>query len=82
MTGGNTILLCLRKKYVKRCKVRHTYGEEEEEEGISEEEGLQIVQGAVNEGAAAGCHTMPGTSAHDVADALENSVVTLGGKNC
>ena len=41
--GGNTILLSLRKKYVKRCRIRHTYGEEEEEEeeeGISEEGAL------------------------------------------
>lgn len=57
-------------------------GEEEEEEGISEEEALQIAQDAVSEGAADGCRTMPETSVLDVAAAPENSVVTLGGKNC
>ena len=67
---------------MKRCRIRHTYGEEEEEEGISEEEALQIAQDAVSEGAADGCCTMPETSVQDIAAALENSVVTLGGKKC
>ena len=62
--------------------IRHTYGEEEEEEGISEEEALQIAQDATCEVGADGCHTMPGTSAQDVAAAPENSVLTLGGKKC
>ena len=70
---------------MKRCRIRHTYGEEEEEEeeeGISEEEALQIAQDAVSEGATHGCHTLPETSVQDVAAAPENSVVTLGRKNC
>ena len=33
---------------MKRCRIRHTYGEEEVEEGISEEEALQIAQDAVS----------------------------------
>lgn len=67
---------------MKNCRIRHTYGEEEEEVGVSEEEALQIARDAVGEETADGCHTMPGTSAHDVAAAPENSVVTLGGKKC
>ena len=46
---------------MKRCRIRHTHGEEEEEEGISEEEALQIAQDAVSEGTADGCRTMPET---------------------
>ena len=65
---------------MKRCRIRHTYGEEEEGEGISEEEALQIAQDAVSEGAADGCRTMPETSVQDFAAAPENSVVTLGGR--
>ena len=67
---------------MKRCRIRHTYGEEKEEESISSEEALQIAQDAVSEGAADGCCTMPETSVKDVAPAPENAVVTLGGKNC
>lgn len=53
----------LRKKYVKSCRIRHTYGEEE---GISEEEALQIAQDAVRAVAAdardisTGCCSCPG----------------------
>ena len=65
---------------MKRCRIRHTYGDEEEEEGILEEEALQIAQDAISEGAADGCCTMPGTSVQDVAAAPENSAVALGGK--
>ena len=64
---------------MKSCRIRHTHGEEEEEEAISE--AFQIAQDAVCEVATDGRHTMPGTSAQDVAAATENSVVTLGGKN-
>ena len=67
---------------MKRCRIRHTYADEEEEEGISEEAALHIAQDAVSEGATDGCRTMPETSVQDVAAAPENSVVTLGGKNC
>ena len=82
-TGDNTFPLSLRKKYVKNCQIRHTYGEQEEEEaGISEGEALLMVQNAVREGIPDGCSTAPEISANDIAAAPENSVVTLGGKKC
>lgn len=75
-------LLSLRKKYVKNCRIRHTYGEEEEEAGISEEEALVITQNAVHEGIPDGCRMAPETSASHIAAAPENSDITLGGKKC
>ena len=43
---------------------------------------FKLRKDAVSEGAADGCPTMPETSVQDVAAAPENSVVTLGRKNC
>ena len=71
LTGDNTFPLSLRKKYVKNCQIRHTYGEEEEEEeaGISEGEALLMVQNAVRGGIPDGCRTVPEISANDIAAA-------------
>ena len=66
---------------MKNCQIRHTYGVEKEEAGISEEV-LLMVQNAVREGIPDGCRTAPEISANDIAAAPENSVVTLGGKKC
>ena len=49
--------------------MRHTYGEYEGEEGISEEKGLKISQGAVHEGVQHGCHTILGKSLQDISAA-------------
>ena len=67
---------------MKNCRIRHTYGEEEEEAAISEEEARVISQNAVREGIPDGCHMAPETSASNIAAAPENSNITLGGKKC
>lgn len=78
--GGNKFLLSLRKKYVKNCRIRHTYGEEEKEADISEEEALVITQNAVHEGIPVGCRMAQETSVSHVPVASENSDIMLGGK--
>lgn len=70
----------LRKKYVKNCQIRHTYGEEEEDAGISVEGAIVIAENAISEGN--DCQTVPDMSAQDITAAPANSIVTLGGKNC
>ena len=72
--------LSSRKKYVKNCQIRHTYGEEEEDAGISVEEAIVITENAISEGN--DCQTVPDMSAQDITAAPANSIVTLGGKNC
>lgn len=67
---------------MKNCRIRHTYGEEEEEAGISQEEAIVMTQNAVGEGILDGCRMAPETSASHIAAAPENSDVILGGKTC
>ena len=49
--NGNC-LFCLRKKYVKRMQIRHTYGDDEAEDDMCEESALQITEAAVSVGRA------------------------------
>ena len=65
---------------MKNCRISHTYGEEEEDLGISEEEATVIAENAISEGS--GCQTVPDMSAHEITAAPANSFVTLGGKKC
>ena len=65
---------------MKNCQIRHTYGEEEEDAGISVEEAIVIAENAISEGN--DCQTVPDMSAQDITAAPANSIVTLGGKNC
>ena len=63
-----------REKYVKNCQIRHTYGEEEEDAGISAEEATVIAENAISEGS--DCRTVPDMSAQDITAAPANSIVT------
>ena len=66
---------------MKNCQIRHTYGEEEEEDaGISVEEATVIAENAISEGN--DCQAVPDMSAQDITAAPANSIVTLGGKKC
>lgn len=65
---------------MKNCRIRHTYGEEEKEADISEEEALVITQNAVHEGIPVGCRMAQETSVSHVPVASENSDIMLGGK--
>lgn len=46
-------MLFFRKKYIKNCQIRHTYGEDEdEEEGYNEDDALMITERAIANGSA------------------------------
>ncbi|KAJ7394582.1 hypothetical protein OS493_000400 [Desmophyllum pertusum] len=68
----------LRKKYVKSCRIRQTYGEEEES-NVLEEEAVLLAENAVRNGVEQG--TAPQIPDHEV-DAPESAEVTLGGTKC
>lgn len=75
---SNVSLLFCRKKYVKSCRIRHTYGEEEES-NVLEEEAVLLAENAVRNGVEQG--TAPQIPDHEI-DAPESAEVTLGGKKC
>lgn len=70
-------MVCLfRKKYVKSCQIRHTYGEDEEDT-LLEDEAIVLAENAVQEGLGGG----PAIQAEQI-DAPQSAVVTIGGKKC
>lgn len=66
-----------RKKYVKSCQIRHTYGEDDEA-NLLEEEAILVAENAVQAGSECDI-TVPGDH---VVDPPETATVTLGGKKC
>ena len=66
-----------RKKYVKSCQIRHTYGEDEES-NLVEEEAIFESENAVQ----AGVEFDTTVHRDHVVDPSETVTVTLGGKNC
>ena len=66
-----------RKKYVKSCQIRHTYGEDEES-NLLEEEAILVSENAVQAGVE--CDTT--VHRDHVVGPPETATVTLGGKNC
>ena len=66
-----------RKKYVKSCQIRHTYGEDDEA-NLLEEEAILVAENAVQAGSEIDT-TLPGDH---VVDPPETATVTLGGKKC
>ena len=66
---------------MKNCRIRHTYGEDDEEEAnLLEEEAVSLASAALREGLGSG--TTLGTNSSEVVDVPENASVTLGGKKC
>ena len=66
-----------RKKYVKKCPIRHTYGEDDKL-NLLEEEALLVAENAVQAGVE--CDTT--VHGDHVVDPPETATVTLAGKNC
>ena len=66
-----------RKKYVKSCQIRHTYGEDDEA-NLPEEEAILVAENAVQAGLE--CDTT--VHRDHLVDPPETATVTLGGKNC
>ena len=62
-----------RKKYVKNCRIQHSYGEDADDD-LVEEEALQLTESAINEGCATSV-ILPDV----VAPAPEGAVVEVGG---
>lgn len=68
--------LSFRKKYVKNCRIQHTYGEDAEDD-LVEEEAVLLTDSAVRDGSATGI-TLPDTAM----PAPHGAVVEVGGKKC
>lgn len=68
--------LSFRKKYVKNCRIQHTYGEDAEDD-LVEEEAVLLTESAVRDGSATGI-TLPDTAM----PAPHGAVVEVGGKKC
>ena len=66
---------------MKNCRIRHTYGEDDEEEAnLLEEEAVSLASAALREGLASG--TTLEANSSEVVDVPENATVTLEGKKC
>ena len=66
---------------MKNCRIRHTYGEDDEEDAnLLEEEAVSLASAALREGQASG--TTLETNLSQVVSVPENASVTLGGKKC
>lgn len=66
---------------MKNCRIRHTYGEDDEEEAnLLEEEAVSLASAALREGLASG--TTLEANSSEVVDVPEKATVTLGGKKC
>ena len=64
-----------RKKFVKNCQIRHSYGDEEDDL-VNEEEAILVTQTAIADGTA-----RPAPVLEEVA-APEGAEVEVGGKSC
>ena len=70
-------MLFVRKKYIKNCQIRYTYGEDEdEEEGYNEDDALMITERAIANGSARWSPVLAPVPAPEGAN------VEVGGKSC
>lgn len=70
-------MLFFRKKYIKNCQIRHTYGEDEDEEvGYYEDDALMITERAIANGSATRSPVLAPVPAPEGAN------VEVGGKSC
>jgi len=70
-------LYYFRKAYAKRLQLTHTYGDDDEEELLDENEARNMTENAIKNG------TAPRLTVPDVPiDAPEGAAVTIGGKRC
>ena len=70
------LLICFRKKYVKNCRIRHSYGDDDEEDPCIEEEAVLLTETAIADGTA-----RPPPTLQSVA-APEGANLEFGGKAC
>lgn len=65
-----------RKRYVKKCQIQHTYGEDVEDD-LVEEKAVLLTESAINDGTATAL-IIPNT----ITPAPNGAVVEVGGKKC
>lgn len=65
-----------RKKYIKNCQIRHTYGDEEDDEAYNEESALLLTEKAIANGSARPPPVLAPVPAPEGAN------VEVGGKSC
>ena len=62
---------------MKNCRIRHTYGEDEDvDDNRSEEEAAMLAEQAL------ACYTVPACNTVPAVEAPERAVVTIGGAKC
>ena len=72
----NMLFFYLRKKYVQRLQIRHSYGDDAEDDPVSEEIATEVTQAAMADG------TAPSAPVLEPVPAPAGAEVDVGGKKC